>query len=387
MEVGELVSAGVVGNSVVHAVIALKELTFSANHPIDQDTTGNFTAPEWVSTRTKQWPVCYTRTKNIKLKAKFEVMAPPTATETVKVKGVAKLGTATLEWTGSVSVSPGSTEVTTAELTSSAALPNEVACYDPATIQWEAEPPGEPAYLAGASANVMYVTLGDPSGTPAYWTLLDISCRAAHGATTAAKLLKDMYVPFTSRTLTRKRDDKGLTYWNPRTTKAMNTQQLLASGDGSGQCGSWAEFLIDMYKCHGETSAQKIIVVVSEPDFIASLSKDATVVAGAAGFLVKNWKFVGAGSKPAPWTHKMYLECQEQPGIPGQRNDDPPPAFYNHFIVYALGEYYDPSYGGGPIANQDDWENGAIDGLFKGSLCGHPKSKNPTTRLVKFFLA
>jgi hypothetical protein len=373
-----------VASTVVHAVLSLKEVTFSANHPIDQDTTGNFASPEWVSGRSKQWPVCYSRTKNVKLKAKFEVMAPPTATETVKVKGVATLGTATLEWSGSVSVSPGSTDVTTGELTSSAALPNEVACYDPATIQWEAEPPGEPAYLAGASGNVMYVTLGDPSGTPAYWTLLDISCRAAHGATTAAKLIRKSFVPFTSKTLTRKRDGRGLTYWNPDTTTAMNTQALLASGDGSGQCGSWSEFLIDMFKVHGE-SATKIIVVRTIPDFEASFSKDTTVAAGAAGFLVKNWKFEGKGSQKAPYTHRMHTECKKQPGIPGQRNPDPPPAFYNHFIVYALGEYYDPSYGGGPIANQDDWEAGAIDGLFQGGRCGYPKSANASTQLVKFF--
>ncbi len=374
METGELSNTATTPKSVVHAVLSLKELTFSGNHPIDQDTTGPFTAPEWVSSRSKQWPVCYTRTKNVKLKATFEVMAPPTATETVKVKGVAQLGSATLEWTDSVSVSPGSAEVSTGELTSSAPLPNEVACYDLATIQWEAEPPGERAYLAGASANVMYVTLGDPAGTPAYWTLLDISCRAAQGATSVAQLIPRAYVPFTSRTLTRIRDGKGLTYWNPTSTRATNTQLLLASGDGSGQCGSWSEFLIDMYKVHGE-SATKILVVKSVPDWETS----------TAGFLVKNWTFEGKGSHPAPFTHDMYTECKKHPGIPGQRNPNPPPAFYNHFIVLALNQFYDPSYGGGPIATQEDWEVGAIDGLYAESRCGYPKSANATTRLVKFY--
>lgn len=383
MEVGEPAGVGMIGESKVHAIIALKELTFSGNHLVDKDTRGVFSPPEWVNGRSQQWPVCYTRVKNIKLKAKFEVMAPPTATETVKVKGVVKLDQTTLEWTGSVSVSPGDKEVTTGELTSSAPLPNYVACYDPMTIQWEAEPAGDFAYLAGASSNTLYVTLGDPSGTPAYWTLLDISCRSAHGATTAARLIRDGYSQYTSRALTRMRDGRGLTYWNPDTTRAMNTEQLLARGDGSGQCGSWSEFLIDMYKCHGE-SGQKIIVVVSIPDFYNSFSDDPTVRAGAAGFLVKNWRFVGKGTRKAPWTHVMHIDCEKMPGIPGQRNDNPPPAFYNHFIVHALGQYYDPSYGGGPIANQDDWENGAIDGLFRGSFCGYPKSLYPNARLVQF---
>jgi hypothetical protein len=372
METGELSNTAIIATSVVHSVLSLKELTFSGNHPIDQDTTGNFAPPEWVSGRSKQWPVCYTRTKNVKLKAKFEVMAPPTATETVKVKGVARLGSATLEWTDSVTVSPSSTEVTTGELTSSAPLPNEVACYAPATIRWEAEPPGEPAFLAGASENVMYVTLGAPSGTPAYWTLLDISCRAAHGATSAAQLIQRAYVPFTSRTLTRMRDGKGLTYWNPRTTRATNTQRLLASGDGSGQCGSWAELLIDMYKCHGE-SATKVMVVVT----IQHLEQY------TAGFLVKTWRFLGKGSHRPPMTHRMHSECVPFP-VPGQRNPDPPPAFFNHFIVWALGRFYDPSYGSPPFATALEWENASIDGLYAGEWCGYPKANYSARQLLQF---
>lgn len=372
METGELSNTGTVTSSVVHAVLSLKEVTFSANHLIDQDTQGNFDPPEWLMGRAKQRPVCYTRNKNVKLKAKFEVMAPPTATETVKVKGVARLGSATLEWSGSVSVSPGSTEVATGELTSSAALPNHVACYDPATIQWEAEPPGEPAYLAGASENVMYITLGAPSGTPAYWTLLDISCRAAHGATSAAQLIQGAYVPFTSRMLTRMRDGRGLTYWNPQTTRATSTQLLLASGDGSGQCGSWAEFLIDMYKCHGE-SAMKIMVVVS-------LQHHAQ---GTAGFLVKNWLFIGNGSHPKPLSHVMDVDCIAFP-VPGQRNPNPPPAFFNHFIVWALGKLYDPSYGSPPFDTPLEWENASIDGLYAGQRCGYEKSNYSNQQLLQF---
>lgn len=383
MEVGEPVGMGMIGESKVHAIISLKELTFSGNHLVDKDTRGIFSPPEWVNGRDTQWPICYTRNKNIKLKAKFEVIAPPTATESVKVKGVVQLGQATLEWSGSVSVSPGSKEVTTGELTSSAPLPNYVACFDPMTIQWEAEPPGDFAYLAGASSNTLYVTLGDPTDTPAYWTLLDISCRAAHGATAASGLIRNGYSPFTSRALTRMRDGRGLTYWNPTTTRAMNTEQLLARGDGSGQCGSWSHFLIDMYKCHG-LSAYKIIIYVTEADWLRSFDEDPEVARTAAGFLVKNWRFVGKGKFKAPWTHVMHIDCEKMPGIPGQRNDNPPPAFFNHFIVLANNEFYDPSYGGGPIANQDDWENGAIDGLFRGSFCGFPKSRYSNRRLVQF---
>jgi hypothetical protein len=367
-----------------HSVLSIRKVVFAANHPVDRDTRGNFPAPEFLSGRLAQWPVCYTRNKNVKLTATFTVMAPPTSTETVKVKGVARLGSATLEWKDSVSVSPGSKEVTTGQLTSSAPLPNQVACYDPAVIEWEFEPPGVPAGRAGNSDNLMYVTLGDPSGTPAFWTLLDYSCRGAAGAMTPLQLIVGAWSGFGSRAMSRRVDDLGLTYWNPvRNNNARSTPQLLSNangegGSGAGECGSWAEFLIDMYKVHG-LSGTKIIVIKNVPEYNAS----------SGGFLVKNWNFEGTGSHPAPYTHKMRIECKTRPpaGIPGQRNPNPPPAFYNHFIVEALGRYFDPSYGAGPYFVQAAWERDAIEGLYidAGHLAGYPKAWYPDDHLVQFW--
>ena len=368
METGELSTAATVESSVVHAVLSIKEVTFSGNHAIDRDTRGGFAPPEWTTSRDTQWPVCYTRNRNVRLKARFDVLAPPTATETVRIRGVATLDNIRLEWTGSVSVSPGSDEVTTGELTSSAALPNHVARYDCA-IEWEAEPPGG-AYLAGTSANVMYVTLGDPSGTPAYWTLLEISCRAAHGATGADQLIREAYVPFMSRTLTRMRDGRGLTYWDPPDTNAMCTAHLLDRDHGGGQCGSWAEFLIDMYRCHG-ANGRKIEVV-------ATLEYPRSV-----GFLVKHWLFLGTGRFPPPFTHLEGRECISFP-VAGQRNESPWPNFTNHFIVRAIGMYWDPSYGSPPFFTELEWENASIDGLDWNWRCGYPKEQHLEQRLLHF---
>jgi hypothetical protein len=260
-------------------------------------------------------------------------------------------------------------------LSSTAPLPNEVECVDPATIAWEAQPPGEPWSAAGSSANTLYVVLGDPTGTPAYWTLLHISCIAARGATTARQLVERTFGPFPSRRLTRRRDGQGLTYWNPDTTTATNTQELLARADASGQCGSWSELLVDMYKVHGVSDGEKVLIVRTVPEWRASRT----------GFLVKNWTFNGRGSLPAPFTHRMWTECVKQPGIPGQRSANPPPAFYNHFIVRCFGKFYDPSYGGGPVDDQVTWERGAIDGLFSGPGTGFPKSNFATTTLLEFY--
>jgi hypothetical protein len=317
--------------------------------------------------------VCYTRKTKVALAVKFQVTRKPTQAETVEIKGTASFDGAPLEWTGSVTVGPGDNEVTASGMTSNADLPDKVACYDTTSITWTHNPANTGWSGAGTSDHLFYLVLGNPTGTPAYWTLLDISCRAAHGETTEAGVIAKAYDPFKGRSLTRKRDGRGLTYWNPNTTTCTNTQQLLASADGSGQCGSWAEFLIDMYKCHGITSADKVVI-------IHTLATRSTT-----GFLVKNWTFSGAGSRPAPFTHKMGTECVEQPGIPGQRNPNPPPAFYNHFIVISGGTFYDPSYGSNPVTTQSVWENGAIDGLFSGGYCGYPKSAHSATNLLEFY--
>jgi hypothetical protein len=182
------------------------------------------------------------------------------------------------------------------------------------------------------------------------------------------------YTPFQGLALTRKRDGRGLTYWNPESTVCTNTQELLQSSDGSGQCGSWAEFLLDMHKAHGVTGGVKVLVVRTIPEWQASL----------AGFLVKNWEFIGSGSRPPPFTHVMGVECVDRMGIPGQRNPNPVPAFFNHFITREFGKFYDPSYGGGPVLTQMVWEAGAIDGLFRRGLCGYPKSTSLTTLLLQF---
>lgn len=385
MEVGESVSKKPgPPPPVIHALLEAEEIDFSGNHVVEKDTTGNFSSPEWRRGRgyVHQSPVCYTRNKNVQLTAKFSVTRAPSASESVQIRGRARFGSATLEWTHTATVGPTDTSITTPALTSNAPLPNTVACHDPVNIRWEINPAGTGWTSAGNSAHLFYVVLADPSGTPPYWTLLDISCRAAHGETTQAGVVTKTFIPFTTRSLTRKRDGKGLTYWKPGVARsARNTSELLSFGDGSGECGSWSEFLIDMYKVHGIVGGVKILVCRSVPD-LHLLDVDPS---RAVGFLVKNWRFVGSGSLRVPFTHRMGTECIEMPGIPGQRNANPPPAFYNHFIVRYGSNFYDPSYGVGPTSSQSNWENGAIDGLFRGGAAGFQKALHLSTNLLEFF--
>jgi hypothetical protein len=352
---------------IIHAMVGVIQIDFTANHVVEKDALGDFAGPEWMSARAAadQSPICYVRGASVPLAVVLRVLRAPTGTESVVLRGRATVGTATLEWTCTVSVSPGSIDVSTPSMTSSAPLPNVVACYDPLTIAWEANAAGTGWMGAGTTTHLVYAVLGAPAGT-VHWTLVDLSCRAAQGATTEAAVVSQSFVPFTTRALTRKRDGVGLTYWNPSTTTCTNTRLLLASADGSGQCGSWAELLVDTFKVHGITSADKVVVVVTTTAWTSS----------SEGFLVKNWQW-NAGTHPAPWTHAMWTEVVNQPGIPGQRNPEPPPAFFNHFVVTHGGQLYDPSYGGGPFADQATWETGALDGLFAGPLCGFQKSTHP----------
>lgn len=373
----------------IHTILEVQEITFSGNHTVKKDTLGDFDSTEWIKGRKSpqilsqlQSPVCYTRNKKVKIKAKFEVTTKPSKAETVKIKGKGVFDGKTLEWESDVNVTPSSKEVTTSEMESNKTLPDKVACYDTANIVWQMNPAKTGWSGAGNSQHLFYVTLGDPTGTPAYWTLLDVSCRAANGQTSEQKVVSKVFEPLKAsigdgKGIKRKWDDTKLTYWKPGNTKATNTQQLLAQSDGSGQCGSWAEFLIDMYKVHGINTGHKVIVEVNK-----------TLAPSGYFFLVKNWIFNEPPiSTPDSFTHKRGIECVEATGIPGQGNDNPNSVFANHFIVKSLTtkKLYDPSYGAGPFSNKKEWEKAAIDGLSDKNtprMAGYHKDKRKDTEPV-----
>jgi hypothetical protein len=342
------------------AQVAIKELAFTGNNKVDKDTLGPFPSPEWLDGRaqTDQSPVSYVRNTQVAFTAKFKVTTGACKSgESIEVKGTATFGSASLEWTGSFTLNPGATEASVA-LTSNKPLPNEVGIFESTDITWQMNPCNQGWSAAGTTRNVIYVTLDAPSGTPNYWTLLDISCRAATGKTTAPDVIRSVFTPLTSRSLSRKRDGHDLTYWNPPgpACSATSTALVLAAANGAGQCGSWAEFLIDIYKTHGITSGDKILIV-------RSVSAWRTA---SEGFLVKHWVFDHPpASSGTAYTHYVPSQCRPGAGLPGQRNPSPPPGFFNHFIVQADGKLWDPSYGAGPFADKLAWENAAIDGLSR----------------------
>jgi hypothetical protein len=90
------------------------------------------------------------------------------------------------------------------------------------------------------------------------------------------------------------------------------------------------------------------------------------------GFLVATWNFVTPPALQRGFlTHTFRGDCTAGVHAAGQNNPSPPPAFYNHFIVWntTTNALYDPSYGnqftvGNQAAILLAWEMGSISGLF-----------------------
>ncbi len=347
-----------------HCVLAIKQITFEDNHKIDKDTLGDFGSPEWINGRAEkdQSPVCYTRKKKVKLTAVFKVTTKPSKDEQVKITGASIFDAQNLEWTCDVTVQPTDTEITTTAMTSSKTLPDYVGYYNKAAIKWGFNPANCGLSDAGTSEHLFYVTLADPAGVKAYWTILDISCPAAHKQNDEDVVVEKIYEAFkkglgTGNGLIRRRDNKKLQYW----AKGYETQNKpLLEKKPEGRCGNWASCLLDTFKTHGITDGKDIIMVRSKSDFSNPDSSTRT------GFLVKHWSFSGSGSLPIPFTHKVLSECKPEDGIKAQGIDNSQPFFYDHVTVKRKDEFFDPSYGVGPFKNLMEYEKAAFAGLGYG---------------------
>ncbi len=376
--------------------LAIEKITFQgANYyTVEEDTLGNFDPPHWEKSRIARgkapveiFPAAYLRDQNIELSVTFKITKACTDDEEVLVRGEADFGASKLKWEKDkvkVKKTEGiGTEITIDPITSNIKLPDNVAFYN-SKIEWKVNPDKDYNSPAGESKHLLYATLGKPQ-TTLYWTLLDISCDKAKGKNDADDVVKEAYKGFTNRDVKRRRDDKLLTYWGPKpsgTNEANSTQALLAHPDGSGECGSWAEFWVDMCKVHGITTCHKVDVRVNSSGLPSSTQK--------WGFLVKNWDFVGGTvSAHDSLTHRNSIDLVRKPGIPGQNNPDPTADFFNHFIVIYTGtnELYDPSYGGAST-DQTKWEKGAIEGLFNDGLSPdsgfHTAKQSVHRNLLKF---
>ena len=246
--------------------------------------------------------------------------------------------------------------VTLSNVAAANPFPNYVDHYDDFVLNWKYSLDGGATWKdAGQTANDLYLTLGVPTVTTLYHTVVHLGSDNARGQTDAAGVVRDVWREFSDRSVSRV-DGTRLTYWVKKgMCTATNTAELLQQIDG--QCGSWAELLRDVLKGQGIAGVQKILVL--SQDFVRTGNS-------SYGFLVKNWKITGAGTNPrtAPYKYVVGTDAFADKGVAAQGNDDPPPSFFNHFIVQYGGRYYDPSYGGGTYADQNAWENASLAGFY-----------------------
>jgi hypothetical protein len=343
-----------------HAVLRIESLAYQGHNPVDNDTLGEFTAPEWKRGRVPAgFPVSYARKTKVAFEAEFTVTTAPCRTEAVDVRAKATFGKAKLTWEGTVNVNPGDATVKLV-LTSKQKLADRVDAFDANDITWDFKPANAAWAAAGASRNTLYVTLASPTGgVTNHWTPLDISCRAGAGSNGEDKLVKKSFERFKASVgagngIPRQRDGVLLSYYlnGANTGNIFSCAALLAAGDGSGRCGSWAKLMVNMHKQHGIASS-KVVGVVPR---------------SAPVLIVKNGSFMGAGSRAAPFTHVGTTEFVKTDGIPGQNAKNPQFLFGDHALVEHKTGIYDPSYGVGPIAKDRMrlWEDGGIAGLASG---------------------
>lgn len=370
--------------------LELSKITFHGNYVVEKDTLGPFVKPEWQAWKLadEQAPVCYLRGATVSMTVELAVLGTRSYAGTVSLRGSARIGDKHVEWTQDVTLKPGDETTKLERVAGKPALPDRVGCYDPVTIVWEARVPGKAWAPVGVSQHVFYALLAAPN-TEVYWTCIDISCRWGAGATSQTDLVDLVFSAFKTRKLTRKRDGVGLSYWRrgwpwadpalpgyPRRCVAVNTWGLLHGRHGRGQCGAWAEFLIDTCRVHGVPATKFII----QPPYGGS-----TELRQVDTLLVKNWRFtVPPDTSPSHLTHHLFKNCVDEPGVPGQRNPNPPGMFMLHFIARIFGKYYDPSYGSGPFVDEHSWEAASLDGLasmsVRPALAGFVGS--PASRLV-----
>ena len=313
-----------------------------------------------------QSPLCWSAGATMRVRAGLRVTRRTTDDETVPVEGRATIDGVAMTWAATVQV-PASAqigdEVVVAQVAASAALPaGKVLCVDAMRIDWFMQDADAATWVAcGHTTHQLYVTLAAPQKA-LYWTLLDITCRAAHGRTTALTVVDSTFNAFRAQTgdgrgFRRLGDDVTLRYYGEgantvQGSEVQTPRGILSNATGSGRCGGWARLMAHTMELHGIN--------------VLLYTMDCSALAANTVLHVRNFTHNGAGTcTTAPYTHKGS-ECTKLDGLPGQGKTNPQFLFGDHAAVYYNNQIYDPSYGVGPEADPARYERNAVAGL--GSL-------------------
>jgi len=336
-------------------------------------------------------PVVYPRGTTMVLSATFSVEPATALSDPITVTGTGT--SAAGMYTFSQTVIPSGGTITLTNVPANVPLVNTVHYLNPLSIAWSFTPQGKPPLSCTATTkHRVYVTLGVPLASPLYESVVDIACRNAVGATSASSAFGLIYSDFMDRDVRRKSldglnhtDAIQLRYWvnagdpllstvsaNCQTLTAMlNSDPTIGALNGVGTCLAWANLLLSCERVHG-TSTGSVIEVESIERNDGNISLDGGLSTRGL-LLVKNWSFAAVGTGPAECSPFLFLnsEVSDGAGAAGQgATTNPPGAFFNHFIVFRDGQYYDPSYGTAITSNQNAWESISLDGYRKACATG-----------------
>ncbi|MEK7287535.1 MAG: hypothetical protein AAB091_03100 [Elusimicrobiota bacterium] len=361
------------------------EVTFSgvSYHEVKDDLGAGYAAPHWQDNSSPpngtgtdagdhRFPISFTAGSKISLSAKLRITPTPANGTDIRVRA---LGPG-FDFPAQVAtISNGQLLYPLAEAT--ATLGTGVGFLNPMVLNWQVSTDGGSTWRSvGQTGNRVYITLSDPLATTLYETILDIGARNAAGAATAASAVTAIWADFLGpipgvqrkvRDGFNQNDSVAMRYWldtsDTNLAAVSGTCQLLsamldptreAAFNGVGTCVAWSMLFDAVLKAQGISGSERYQV-----------RANTAIYPNASLMLVKNWTFSGTGTAPAECAPFNYLasEIADAPGAPGQGIGNPPPAFFNHFIVKYDGKWYDPSYGSGPYANDSAWENASLDGL------------------------
>ena len=371
-----LADYGCLGSALVERLQFAGADFHSVTHDCAAGNCSNYSMPHWLDYNLdgdtddagdRAYPVAYTRDSFVSISnLKFGVTPAELELENVPVRGTGPDG---LVFEGSGTVSSGELAVS-GTLVSSIALPDMVIYFDTFDIEWEVALVGTQYRAAGVTSNRMYVTFDDPMGGRLE-SFFDISTRAADGAATIEAAIDGIWAEFADLHVENAHGQvmgyyRGVLCASDCTV--YEAQPLVVYLNG--QCGSWADLLMQCFRTQGISGSQWITI---EP------------LSYGWGLLVRSYNFAGDGASGCssfPYTFNspcggpywpLRPECTDAEGLPGQDNSNPASYFSRHFIVKINGAYYDPSYGAGPYTGTQDqanlaWEQDSIDGYH--SWCG-----------------
>jgi hypothetical protein len=340
------------------------------------------------------WPVLYPRTQ--KLRASSVTFIIDEGAQNFLQQGVSKArgqlqyGESMIEIVSAAGYTVNGKEVTFSTLTPTPASPafDAVEVLNMMYITWEisGDGIGNWAEVATPSHNLAYITVAPAQQKPdhLYHSAVHIGTKACEGintpvtdATVVSKVWDAFKAPGGQNPPppnVKTWQNKDLVYYktNPSDRfglpQLQTTTALLTTQDGD--CVAWTRLFIDVLRTQG-TENQNDVLTISPQPVVGELFPEFFMIANWGSTLGNNPAVLIPGTSynhrnfradveqlvteqngvwTYHWDQTRPIHLQDQPGVAGQSQPNPPSAFANHVVVKIGNALYDPSYGR-PYAN------------------------------------